>query len=100
LKLAAPPNGEHRAEVAKLLVKRTARGRNISRQLMDVLESEALRQGRWLLMLDTQTDSLAETIYRRWGWQPVGIIEQHARTPLGVFAPTTLMVKYLHQVPS
>ncbi|MDQ1708699.1 MAG: hypothetical protein QOG49_84 [Frankiaceae bacterium] len=89
------PNGKHRAEVAKLLVHRAARGRGVSSALMRQLEAGALERGRWLLLLDTQTDSHAERLYQRWGWQRLGVLDDHAYTPDGVLAPTTFMSKRL-----
>jgi len=92
---AAFPNAAHRAEVVKLLVHRGARGRGLAGQLMDHLEAEARRQGRWLLLLDTQTGSTAERLYARWGWQAVGIVDEHAADPAGRRQPTTFMAKRL-----
>lgn len=88
-------NGGHRADVSKLMVLPTARGRGIAGLLMDRLEAEAQALGRWLLVLDTRTGSHAETLYRRWGWEQVGTIEDFARDPDGALAPTTIFVKRL-----
>ena len=89
------PNGRHRGEVAKLLVHRRARGLGVAGQLLQALESEAARRGRTLLILDTESGSLAEGLYNRWGWQVVGRIDDFAYTPGGVLAPSTFMVKRL-----
>ena len=95
LKPATLPNGAHRAEVAKLLVHRSARGHGVASTLMGHLEVEALAQGRWLLLLDTQTGSDAEGLYERAGWQQVGVVPDHAVQPDGRLAPTTFLVKRL-----
>ena len=95
LKLVGNPNGRHRADVAKLLVHRSARGAGLAGELMAALEAEARRQGRSLLVLDTQTGSPAETIYARWGWTQFGVLDGHAATPDGVLRPTTYMAKRL-----
>jgi GNAT superfamily N-acetyltransferase len=89
------PNGAHRAEVAKLLVHRAARGQGIANALMDRLEMHAREIGHWLLLLDTQTGSDAETLYAKRCWQRVGIVHDHARTPSGEFDSTTFMSKRL-----
>jgi GNAT superfamily N-acetyltransferase len=89
------PNGAHRAEVAKLLVHRSARGRGVATALMAHLEREALAQGRWLLQLDTETGSAAEDLYLRRGWQRLGVLPDHAVRPEGVLAPTTFLWKRL-----
>jgi GNAT superfamily N-acetyltransferase len=95
LKMAAYPNGSHRADVVKLLVHRRARGRGVASALMSALEAEAVRRGRWLLLLDTETDSLAEGLYEAWGWQRVGVVEDHAAAPDGTLRPTTFFAKRL-----
>ena len=89
------PNGAHRAEVVKLLVHRSARGRGVASALMQHLEREALARGRWLLLLDTETGSPAQAFYERSGWQVMGLVEDHAVQPGGRLAPTTFLVKRL-----
>ncbi len=51
--LALPPNQPHRAELAKLLVHRSARRRGIAQLLMEGAEAEARAEGKTLLVLDT-----------------------------------------------
>lgn len=99
LKPAPMANGAHRADVNKLLVHRSARGRGVAAALMAVLEAEALRRGRWLLLLDTETGSTAERLYLRWGWQQLGVLPDHAAGPDGTLAPTTFFAKRLSPVP-
>ena len=55
LDLAMPPNQQHRAEVAKMLVHPDARRRGVARALMMSLEAIAQAEGRTLLTLDTVT---------------------------------------------
>ncbi len=88
-------NGGHRAEVAKLLVHRSARGRGVARALMAEVEQQAKLEGRWLLQLDTETGSAAETLYVRLGWQVLGVIPDHAVRPSGDLVPTTFLFKRL-----
>ena len=89
------PNGRHRAEVAKVLVDRSVRRQGIGRALMSAVEAHALATGRWLLILDTQTGSAAESLYRSMGWQELGVMPNHAYQPDGVLAPTTYFWKDL-----
>ena len=89
------PNGRHRGDVSKLLVHRRARGRSLGRALMEVLEAAARSQGLTLLVLDTTTGSLAESLYPRWGWTRIGMIEDFAALPDGRLAPTTIFTKRL-----
>jgi GNAT superfamily N-acetyltransferase len=95
LKPVGMPNGTHRAEVSKLLVHRDARGQGVAAELMRTLEAEALRQGRTLLMLDTQSGSPAEGIYLRWGWTAWGQVADYAAWPDGSLGATTFLWKRL-----
>jgi GNAT superfamily N-acetyltransferase len=90
---ASRPNQPHRGDLMKLIVHRSARGRGLSRQLLQAVEAESARRGRSLLVLDTATGSEAETIYPRFGWQRVGVIPDYALWPQGGFCGTTLFYK-------
>ena len=89
------PNSAHRAEVSKLLVHREARGRGVATALLAAVEDEARRLGRTLLVLDTQTGSHAEHLYRRRGWTDVGTIPDYAGAPDGTLVATTIFCKQL-----
>ncbi|WP_245194828.1 GNAT family N-acetyltransferase [Kitasatospora phosalacinea] len=89
------PNGRHRAEVAKLLVHRDARGAGLGRRLLAHAERAARERGVTLLLLDTQTDSPAEHLYRTAGWTAFGTVPGHAAAPDGVLADTTYYYKRL-----
>lgn len=99
LQLGGPANGRHRAEVSKLLVHSRARGAGVATTLMERAEAEAVRQGRTLLLLDTQTGSPAERLYARHGWTVVGSIDDYAALPDGRLAATTIMTKRLREQP-
>jgi GNAT superfamily N-acetyltransferase len=92
---AAPPNQPHRADVAKLLVRRSARGRGVAQALMARAEAEARAEGRTLLVLDTVTGDAAERLYERLGWQRVGVIPGYALYPDGRPCDTTVFYKSL-----
>ncbi|HXW08616.1 MAG TPA: GNAT family N-acetyltransferase [Vicinamibacterales bacterium] len=97
--LAMPPNQQHRAEVAKLLVHPKARRQGIARALMQALETLALAEGRTLLTLDTWTGSHAEALYRSLGYVEVGVIPRYARGSLTPqLEPATIMYKELQSV--
>ncbi|MFF0293049.1 GNAT family N-acetyltransferase [Kitasatospora sp. NPDC004615] len=89
------PNGRHRAEVSKLLVHRDARGAGLGRRLLATAEQAARDGGATLLLLDTQTGSAAEHLYRSAGWTAFGTVPGHAATPDGVLADTTYYYKQL-----
>jgi GNAT superfamily N-acetyltransferase len=93
--LALPPNQPHRAEIAKLLVHRTARRRGIAQLLMEHAEAQARAEGRTLLVLDTVTGDAAERLYTRLGWTRVGVIPGYALYPDGRPCDTTVFWKTL-----
>jgi GNAT superfamily N-acetyltransferase len=89
------PNQPHRADVARVLVHRSARRRGIAGRLMEELESEALAEGRTLLVLDAVTGGDAERLYERLGWVKVGVIPNYALYPDGSPCDTTYFWKAL-----
>ena len=96
LELAWPPNQQHRADIAKLLVHPGARRRGLARALMLAVEALALAERRTLLTLDTWTGSHAESLYRSLGYIEVGVIPRFARGSLTpTLEPTTIMFKEL-----
>lgn len=95
LACAARDNAKHRAEVQKLLVHSEYRGKGIASGLMRALEQFARENGRTLLVLDTQTGSAAEAIYRHLGWHEVGQIPDYALSPTGASCATSYFYKQL-----
>lgn len=93
--LALPPNQPHRAEIAKLLVHRSARRRGIAQLLMERAEAEARAEGKTLLVLDAVTGGDAARLYERLGWTTVGMIPGYALYPDGRPCDTTIFWKSL-----
>ena len=93
LVLAVPPNQPHRADVARVLVHRSARRRGIAQQLMEQLEREARAEGKTLLVLDAVTGGDAARLYERTGWNTVGVIPNYALYPDGRLCDTTVFWK-------
>ena len=89
-----PENQPHRADVAKLLVHRRARGAGIGRKLMEAVEGEAREQGRRVLVLDTASDT-AERLYERLGWRRVGVVPDYALMPDGELCATVFFYKHV-----
>lgn len=80
------PNQPHRAEIAKLIVHRRARGAGVGQALMHAVEQAARDAGFSLLTLDAKRGGAAERLYRRLGWTHAGTIPRFAvdcdgRTP-------------------
>ena len=95
LRYAQLPNARHRAEVAKLLVHRSARRRGIGRSLLSEIERTALAEGRTLLVLDTLTGTDAERLYETLGWSKAGIIPEYAALSDGDRRPTAIFYRIL-----
>jgi GNAT superfamily N-acetyltransferase len=92
---AWPENQPHRADVAKMLVRRSARHLGIGARLMRAAEDAARAAGRTLLVLDTVAGSAADRLYTRLGWTRVGEIPRYALMPDGQPCATTVFYKDL-----
>ena len=95
LVLGLPENQPHRADVAKMLVRRSARRHGIGAGLMRAVEEAARAASRTLLVLDTVTDSDAERLYVRLGWIRVGVVPNYALWPDGRPCDATFLYKSL-----
>lgn len=92
---AVPENQPHRGDVAKMLVRRSARRQGLGASLMRAAEAAALAAGRTVLVLDTVTGSDAERLYQRLGWTRVGVVPDYALWPDGRLCATTFFYKRL-----
>jgi GNAT superfamily N-acetyltransferase len=97
LGLDTPPNQPHRADIKKMLVHRSARGRGIGAALMAAVEEEARRHGRWLLVLDTVPGENGHRLYLRAGWTQTGLVPDYALFPDGRLCDTAIMWKRLER---
>jgi GNAT superfamily N-acetyltransferase len=92
---AGPENQLHRADVAKMLVKRSSRRAGIGAQLLLAAEQQALQQRKTLLVLDTVTGADGERLYARGGWKRCGVIPNYALWPDGGYCDTTVFYKQI-----
>ena len=92
---AQPENQPHRADVAKVLVHRDARGQGVGLRLMLAIDEAARQAGKSVLVLDTVTGGAAERLYVRAGWERVGAVPNYALMPDGAFCGTTFYHKQL-----
>jgi len=97
--LNLPENQPHRAEVAKMLVHRSARRMGLGAALLDAAERGAARAGKSLLVLDTVSDSDAHRLYARQGWRRCGEIPDYALWPDGKPCAATIFFKSLKAHP-
>jgi GNAT superfamily N-acetyltransferase len=95
LALEAKENSRHRAALIKLMVHRRARGRGLARQLLAAAERGAVDAGRTLLILDTETDSDADRLYRATGWTCFGVVPYYAADPDGTLRDCSFFYKQL-----
>lgn len=95
LVVAQPENQPHRADLAKMLVHRRARGRGVGAALLEAAEEAAVAAGKSLIVLDTATGSDAERLYRRHGWIAAGTVPGFAHWPAGGLCATTFYYRAL-----
>jgi GNAT superfamily N-acetyltransferase len=91
---APQENQPHRAEIAKMLVRRNARRHGVGAMVLAAAERAAREAGRTLLVLDTASGD-AERLYERGGWQRVGTVPRYALLPDGPFCQTVIFYKDL-----
>ena len=91
---ATPENQPHRADISKMLVRRSARRRGVGALVLAAAERAALEAGRTLLVLDTASAD-AERLYERAGWQRVGSVPKYALMPDGPLCSTVFFYKDL-----
>jgi len=92
---APQDNQPHRADIAKMLVHRSARRRGVGAALMQAAEATARELGKTLLVLDTAAGGDAERLYARLGWQRLGTIPGYALFPDGSLCGATFFYRVL-----
>lgn len=93
LLLDLPPNQPHRAEIAKLMIRPSCRGRGVAAALMRAAEAVAVERGRTLLVLDTAVDGGAAGLYEGLGFTLTGMIPDFALKPHGGLTGTLIYWK-------
>jgi ribosomal protein S18 acetylase RimI-like enzyme len=95
LDLATPENQPHRADIAKLMVRVSHRGRGIGRALMQAAERIAVSRGRTLLTLDTAVEDGAASLYEGLGYVRAGMIPGYALKPHGGLTGTIIYFRHI-----
>ncbi|WP_082208435.1 GNAT family N-acetyltransferase [Paenibacillus dauci] len=95
VQLCSKPNGNHRAEIAKLMVHPDYRRHGIARQLMIEAEQVARQAERSLLVLDTRDGDPSNRLYQSLGFLLAGQIPYFARSENGSLDATNLYYKVL-----
>lgn len=89
-------NSRHRADLVKLFVLSTHRGRGIATLLMQEAEAYALSVGCSLLMLDTHAGCNAEPVYQHLGWTKYGVVPGYSASTDGTLHDTAFYYKHLN----
>lgn len=95
LTFAPQPNAPFRAEIGKMLVLSSLRRQGLGRRLLAAAEDAALAAGRSLLMLDTESGSAGDRLYRACDWTPIGKVPGHSFKTDGRLADATIFYKKL-----
>lgn len=93
LHLCAKQNGNHRAEIAKLMAHPHYRRKGIGRSLMEKAEERAKQEGRSLLVLDTREGDVSNQLYCSLGYVEAGKIPYFAKSANGELDATIFYYK-------
>lgn len=96
LHLCSKPNGQHRAEIAKLMAHPDHRRLGIGRSLMEVAEEKAKQEMRSLIVLDTREGDPSNLLYSSLGFVKAGRIPNFAISSSGSLDATILYYKDLN----
>ncbi|BEJ15265.1 hypothetical protein CspHIS471_0410320 [Cutaneotrichosporon sp. HIS471] len=91
----AAPNGWFRADVRGLIVHPDYGRRGVARRLMDAVEEEAKACKTKLLLLDTEPDSPAQSLFTSVGFTTTGIVPRYTYSVDGLLRDAALMHKEL-----
>src|SRR5262245_48441088 len=93
LALSQWSNGQHRAEVHKVLVDGAQRGGAIGKVLIGALQDAARRHNRSLLILNTRHGRPAVRFYKELGYREAGVIPGYSRGAAGARHDTLILYR-------
>jgi acetyltransferase len=88
-------NGDHRAEVQRLVVRADRRGGGIGGALLDAVAERAQAAGIRLLWLTTHAGTDSDAFYVRRGWTRMGVMPDYSRRPDGTLADNAFFYRLL-----
>lgn len=91
--LCTKQNGQHRAEIAKLMTHPKYRRHGVGRLLMKKAEEQAIKEGRTLLLLDTREGDPSNLLYSSLGYIQAGKIPDYAKSANGELHSTVIYYK-------
>ncbi|SFK57761.1 hypothetical protein SAMN04488569_10526 [Marinilactibacillus piezotolerans] len=95
LHLSDKENGQHRAEIAKLMTHPNARRKGVAKALLKHSLKVAEQEGRTLLLLDTEKDGPANALYQSEGFVLYGEIPSYSQDPFGIYKDGNCYYKLL-----
>lgn len=95
LHLSDKENGQHRAEITKLMTHPKARRKGVAKLLLQHVLKIAKQEGRTLLLLDTEKDGPANKLYQSEGFILYGEIPAYSQDPFGVYKDGNCYYKLL-----
>ncbi|MFP7494142.1 GNAT family N-acetyltransferase [Terribacillus saccharophilus] len=78
-------NGQHRAEIAKLMTSTKARRKGVARKLLQHAEQVAKADGKTLLLLDTEKEGPANKLYQSEDYVLFGEVPDFAQDAFGTY---------------
>ncbi len=93
LHLCTKENGQHRAEIAKLMTHPAYRRKGIAKKLMESAEEKAKQLGRSLIILDTREGDPSNILYKSLHYIEVGSIPRFAQSANGELESTIIYYK-------
>lgn len=95
LHLSDKENGQHRAEIAKLMTHPKARRKGVAKTLLRHALKVAEQEERTLLLLDTEKVGPANTLYQSEGFILYGEVPDYSQDPFGVYKDGNCYYKLL-----
>ncbi|MFS0561267.1 GNAT family N-acetyltransferase [Terribacillus sp. 179-K 1B1 HS] len=95
LQFSDKENGQHRAEVAKLMTHPEHRKKGVARKLLQHVEQVAKDEGKTLLLLDTERNGPANLLYQSEGYVLFGEVPDFAQDAFGTLLAGNFYYKLL-----
>jgi len=92
---AEAENGQHRAEIVRLAVRRDRRGSGIGKALLEAAAERARQLGLRVLWLSTHAGTASDRFYEAAGWSRLGELPLYSERPDGTFVGSAFYFREL-----
>ena len=92
---AEAENGQHRAEIVRLAVRRDRRGSGIGKALLEAAAERARGMGLRVLWLSTHAGTASDRFYEAAGWSRLGELPLYSERPDGTFVGSAFYFREL-----